>query len=592
MGAYRRLTLGTWIIGTLLASHAKPFQSPSEPRLADELDKATAGLVQVADELTDAVKLFQAHLDREIAVHDRGYRTESGRRIPGADDDLAVGLPSEDAAAAVRKLFAGRMVAARRPGYEPAPLADSDRIQTLIEEARNRIAQGNALMRRFFVIPAKDLSARSAAQLKVKHREWLKARYAAEEAAKKAFVALPAALPEADSPQQQRDKAWDLMVAKLPAAQPGPSPDAGYLPVPFEPVRFEKGKRITLLNELCCRVTLTDSGMEDAQGRHLFYQEEWVRRPGNQARGALSGAASIAILMRWAVAVNPSTGQHTLLRRYASRELRGDFDDLYRLQGNDYVLTAELPVRAAPVSTQELTAALDSADRSRQELQAAIADFQRHIRDSLARNDSLLAGRDQLPLDDELSNELRARLFAIRGRLAGAPAILDAENNVRRAVERAAGNVRTLEALVAWVNGNALESDTPPPDPQAISEALNRSDDTIHWTRSIEQQALAMLPPDVSTTSEAQFPALKKGLIVRIRRQAGSAAAGATVKCRQEVWGFSASVRGAREVKRTIVFIDIEPKSNSQIPAGREVKYYRIDPGEALEEIYDENAAQ
>jgi hypothetical protein len=64
------------------------------------------------------------------------------------------------------------------------------------------------------------------------------------------------------------------------------------------------------------------------------------------------------------------------------------------------------------------------------------------------------------------------------------------------------------------------------------------------------------------------------------------------VKCRQEVWGFAASVRGAREVKRTIVFIDIEPKSNSQIPAGREVKYYRIEPDEALEEIYDQNAAQ
>jgi hypothetical protein len=317
------------------------------------------------------------------------------------------------------------------------------------------------------------------------------------------------------------------MVAKLPAGQSGPSPDVGYLPV-----RFEKGKRITLLNELCCRVTLMDSGMEDAQGRHLFYQEEWVRRPGNQARGALSGAASIAIFMRWAVAVNPSTGQHTLLRRYASRELRGDFDDLYRLQGTDYVLTAELPARSAPVSTQELTAALGSADRSRQELQAAIADFQRQIRDALARNDSLLDGRDQLPLDDELSNELRARLFAIRGRLAGAPTILDAENNVRRSVERASGSVRTLEALVAWVNGNVLERDTPPPDSRALLEALNRSDDTIHWTRSLEQQALAMLPPDVSTTSEGQFPALEKDVIVRIRRQEGSAEAGGTVKCR------------------------------------------------------------
>jgi hypothetical protein len=130
MGAYRRLTLGIWVIGTLFASYATPLQSASEPRtgspasLADELDKATASLRQIADDLTDAVKRFQTHLDREIAVHDRGYRTESGRRIPGADDDLAAGLPSEAVEVAVRKLFAGRMMAARRPGYEPVPLAE------------------------------------------------------------------------------------------------------------------------------------------------------------------------------------------------------------------------------------------------------------------------------------------------------------------------------------------------------------------------------------------------------------------------------------------------------------------------------------
>jgi hypothetical protein len=596
MRAYR-LTLGVWIMGALFAPDATPFQSVPEPRpaspasLADELDKATASLRQVADDLSGAVKLFQTHLDREIAVHDRGYRTESGRRIPGADDDLAAGLPSELGEAAVRKLFAGRMIAARRPGYEPVPLSDSDRIQSLIAEARSRIAVGNGVMRRFFVIPAKELSSRSTAELKAKRQEWLKARYDAEEAAKKAFVALPAALPAADSAQQQRDRAWDLMVTKLPrdAKPSGEAPDSSPAAAGSLPLRFENGKRITLLNQLCCRVTLTDSGMEDAQGRHLFYQEEWVRRPGNQARGALSGAARIAILMRWAVAVNPATGQHTLLRRYAPREMRGDFDDLYRLQGTDYSLTAELPARSAPVSTPELISALAAVDRSRQELQDAIAGFQRQVRDALARNDSLLAGRDQLPLDDELSNELRQRLFAIRSRLAAAPVMLDAENNIRRAAERAAVNVRTLEALVAWVNGNVLERDTPAPDSHTLLDALNRSDDAIHGTRALAQEALAALPPDVSTPSGGQFPALKKDVIVRIRRQESAAG---TVRCRQETWGFSASVRGAREVKRTIVSIDIDPKSGSQIPAGREVKYYRIDPGEVLEEIYDQNAAQ
>jgi hypothetical protein len=45
-------------------------------------------------------------------------------------------------------------------------------------------------------------------------------------------------------------------------------------------------------------------------------------------------------------------------------------------------------------------------------------------------------------------------------------------------------------------------------------------------------------------------------------------------------------------VNRTIVSIDLEPKSGRQTPAAREVKHYRIEPGETLEEIYDQNAAQ
>lgn len=38
------------------------------------------------------------------------------------------------------------------------------------------------------------------------------------------------------------------------------------------------------MNDRSCRVTLTDSGTEDRQGRRLFYQEEWVSRPVSLAR--------------------------------------------------------------------------------------------------------------------------------------------------------------------------------------------------------------------------------------------------------------------------------------------------------------------
>jgi hypothetical protein len=586
------LILGIWVTGILFALDAAPLHPPVN--LPDQLDKAIAGLSQVTSELAEAVKRFQTDLDREIAAHDRGFRTDSGRSIPGADADLGNG-PSDEAETSRRKLFAARMIAARRPGYEPAPLVDSDHIQALILEARSRIATANNVMHQFLIVPAKELSSLSVAGLKAKRQELVKGRNAASEAAKKAFVALPVALSEADSAAQQRENAWDLMVAAMPG-QPktGPSPE----PPPLLPVRFEKGKRITLIAEHCCRVTLTDSGMEDAQGRHLFYQEEWVRRPGNQARGALSGAVGITMLMRWAVAVNTSTGQHTLLRRYPLRELRGDFDDLYQLEDTDYVPAAPPPERSAPVSLPDLTSALNSVERSREDLRAALLGFRTQQRDALMRNDSLLAAQGQLPLDDELPNELRARLFAIRSRLAGDPVMLDAESRIRHAAEQAAGSVRLLEALVAWVNGNALERDAPVrdsralPDSRVLLEALNRSDDAIHQIRTLEKEALAALPPDVPASGEAQFPALQRDLIVRIRQMRSPADATGTLRCREEVWRFAASVRGAREVNRTIVSIDLEPKSGRQTPAAREVKHYRIEPGETLEEIYDQNAAQ
>jgi hypothetical protein len=45
-------------------------------------------------------------------------------------------------------------------------------------------------------------------------------------------------------------------------------------------------------------------------------------------------------------------------------------------------------------------------------------------------------------------------------------------------------------------------------------------------------------------------------------------------------------------VSRTIVLLNIDPKTSIQIPVSREVKYYRMESGDSLEEIYDENAAR
>lgn len=532
----------------------------SEAQTPGGVDKAIANLRQVADNLNDAVKTYQAHLDREIALHDSGYRAPGGRRIPGADADFNSGQAGV-VQAAIRKLFAARVIAARRPGYSPTPLEDARHIQDLIADARNRIDTGSTVMRRLLVVSASQLNPRTYAEQKASHDDLMKARNAAVEAAKRALVALPIALPEADTPEDQREKAWDLMAAKRDT--------------PLLPIRFEEGKRIVLVNEHFCRVTLTDPGIEDRQGRHLFYEEEWMTRQGSIARTTGTGPAGIVVWKRWAVAVNTTTGQHTMLRRYETREFQGDFDDLYQLQEVNYVPNPAAR-ETAPPSMQELTSAVASCERSRDELRGAVLDFRRQIRDALTRNDS--------SLDDDLPPDLRDSLFAIRAHLAGTAALLKAENRVRLAVEEASGSVRALEAIDAWVNGNALEKEAPTRDSRVLLEVRSHSDAAIYLIRSLQREARAALPPDISTP-EALLPALKKDFIVRIRRMGPG-------MLKQEVWRIEGSPQGFRQVRRSIVTVEIQSKSGSQVPLGREVKYYPLDPGDSLEEIYDENAAQ
>ena len=430
----------------------------------------------------------------------------------------------------MRKLFEARMISARRSGYEQIPLADSDRIQILIAEARRRIAMGNDVMRQFLTISAKELNSRADAELRVRRYELLKARAAATEAAKKALVAvLPFDLPGADSPEEQKERAWDLMAVSLPIGQNDGSNVRGLTQqkTPEDavvlPIRLEQGKKITLIHEPFRRIALTDSGIEDRQGRHLFYQEEWERRRSLIARMASALLShlfhfyqeegeqlqGIIAVKRWAVAVNTTIGQHTLLRRYQIRQFRGDLDGIDRSQGRDYLSRLELPESSAPASMQEITSAMAEAARSREEVHDAVRYFQMQIREALARNDALLTMQNKPALDDELPNELRENLFDIRGRLAGTTAVLDAENKVRRAVERATGGARILEALIAWVNGSALERESPAGDSRALLETLNRSDTEIDLTRSLEREALAALPPDASGP-EAQLPALRR----------------------------------------------------------------------------------
>ena len=367
------------------------------------------------------------------------------------------------------------------------------------------------------------------------------------EAARKALLTLPFDLPTEDS----QEDTWSLVNASLPVGQN--SPQKAKENATVLPIRFEQGKRITLIHDPFRRVTLTDSGMEDPQGRHLFYQEEWEQRQGTTT------------VKRWAVAVNTGTGQHTLLRRYPIREFHGEMDDSYQAYGRDFLSRVKLPESSEPPSMPEITSALADTVRARQELNGAIQHFKTRIRDAMARNDELLAAQDKLPLDDELPLNVRATLFAIRGHIAGTADILDAEYKVQRAMEQAAGRVRILEAMIAWVNGSALEREGSEDDSHALLEALNRSDTEISLTRTLEREAEGTLPP-MTSRSEAQFPAMMKDAVVRIRGLGLSADPGGTLKCRQEIWRFTGSVKAQRQVKRTIVFIDLGPKTGIQIP--------------------------
>ena len=560
-------------LGALPAGAGEETQSVAG---AEAPDKMIAALRQITGELTDSVKQFEAHLDREIALHDRGYRSADGRRIPGADADILSG-PADLALPAVQKLLTARMISARRTGYEPAALIDCDRIQSLIAETRNRVVQSNNAMRQFLMISAKELNSRTEVEAKSQRGELLKARNAATEAAKKALAVLPVDLPEIDSPEDQMDRTWSLTGTALPVGKNDGTkvPD---LPQPMNtrddvvlPIRVERGKKITLIHEAFRRVTLMDSGMEDGQGRHLFYQEDWEQRQGTTS------------VKRWAVAVDTATGQQTLLRRYENREFSGELDEVYNSWGRVYLSRAKLPEIAGAPSLKDMAAATLETSQSREELDDAVVSFKTRLREALARSDA--------SLDDELPDNFRQTLFAIRGHLGRSEAILNSENEVRRAVDRAAQKADALEALAAWANGTALERETPEGDSRALLEALNRSDTEIASTRSAARDALKALPPDVSRP-DAQFPAFMKDVIVRMRGTHSPAAPDGTVRCRQEVWRLEGSVKNMRRVKRTIDVVDIEPKTGIQTRASREMKYYPAGPGETLEGVFDENAAQ
>lgn len=579
-----RLPAASWRRGAgaiLLALTVAGILS-AQPNNLTAADNAVKGLKEVTSELSATVTDLRKRLDEAIARRDRGYRLPDGRHIEGADADLSAGEAGV-IQAAVRKFIAFRMLAARDDSYQPAAAADMDRIQELIAESRRRVEASSAVLRRLLVVSVNDINRNDDAQVKARHERLLKARTEAQEAAKLAFFALPVDLPETGSPEESSQKAWDLQLAGKPMAANKAAPQ----PVSTQPAKrperytlvLERRKRFTLVREASVRMALTDAGTDDEKGRHLFYQEEWIQRGPN------------VIWMRWRVAVEPSTGQHILIKRYTPIEFPGFLDDRYRAQVHNLWSMEPVDDSMEP-SRDALEAAMADVTRSSMAIRAAVQDYHNAIREALGRDDRMREAANELTLDGGLSAPIRESLFAIRGHMAGVRAIVELERKVKSAIEQGRRSVEMLEPLAAWGNHAGPERVTKMPAAD-WERLLDQSDREIDSLRNAEAEAHAVLPPDASG-AEAKFPALARNLVVRLRTlpSRDSVNTGGHARYLQEVWRRETTMRGSSEVRRTVTLMLIDPNTGVQTRAASNTKYYPIDPGGLLEEVFEEYASQ
>lgn len=537
----------------------------------NETDKTIEGLRHVTRELNDSVKTFYTHLDQAMARYDHGYRGENGRAVQSADADL-IGGPPDITWPTMQKFAAFRMLAASEEGQklqDPA-VNDMRRIEQLIVEARRRVDASTPTLRKLLVVSVADYTPENEIAAKGRHEQLLRARGAAEEAAQKAMLALPLDQPESSAAEQTAERTWEMLgrgVGQTAAGAPGQA--VGKPAAPAIPIILERRRRVTLVNEGAYRMALTDSGMDDGQGRHVFYQEEWVQR------------GQSVIRYRWRVGVDGTSGQQVLLRRYPPRELHGSIEDVYKHLDRDYVWYLEAPDDAMEPARGEVEAALDRVALARDEVRVAAQEFRKSTGDALAEQDRIHAAMDEPPVDSGLPQGLRARLFAIRAHLAHVQAVLASEDEVRKKVTEAESRVRDLEPLAAWSNRDASVEWT---------QILDRSDREIDSVRNAETEALEMLPPD-SPSSEEQFPELAKNTIIRMRHPRTKNAEDTSVHCLQEVWRMEIGPLGTREVRRAVSLILIDPKSGNQTRVGGATRYYKVSDGDLLEEIFDEYAA-
>ena len=275
----------------------------------------------------------------------------------------------------------------------------------------------------------------------------------------------------------------------------------------------------------------------------------------------------LAVELAWPVALN--------------QDVLSSLRILYN-SGRDYLWYLEPSEESSEPSLQEMASALEQVARSRDEIRAAIQDYKNAIRSALTRNES--------EFDTGLPDALRDRLFAIRGHLLGAPAVLEPEERVWYAVEKADESVQVLEPLAAWANRSTLDQELPTsvsaPEWERFEE---RSENEIDLTQTVRWEALACLPPKGSEGT-AKFPPLDKDVVMHILLQhRGNDPA---ISLLQDLWRLESWGGGSRRVRRTATLVSIDSKTGNQKLVIGTAKYYTSRPDDTLEEIYEQYGGQ
>jgi hypothetical protein len=443
------------------------------------------------------------------------------------------------------------------------------------------------------------LDRQEEAIAKSKHDQLRKLRVAAGEAVRRAIFALPVDVTEVSS--MQTNNAGIDMISTGGIATDKPrvdredytQPRKGLVPqcaltielpgrvaCPKIPIDWERNRRVTLIRATGYRIAITDPGIEDSAGRRIFYQEEWVQR-----------GVSVVAGMRWRVAVDTVTGQHTIVKTYPPRKRLGDIDDGTPPLDQDYLWRLEPAPDAIEPSRMDIEAAISEVTHQRAQLQSSVQDYKITIRHALAKNDTLLASQSLVAPDSGLSPQLRERLFAIRGHLSRATVVLSAETSVTNAIDNIAESIHTLEERAAW--GNRLsdvgsKGQKLPNDQWRMLQAL--AEDEIDQALTTTKKAREVLPPDLSI-AEAKFPSLESGVIVHIRRQP-LRRSGNVLQCLQEVWRFGSPIRSGRQVERTVSVIALDARSGTQTVVGAGRKYYNASAEDPLEGVFNQYAGQ